>query len=471
MGLKSKWLAMSFQSFNPSILREYDIRGIVGETLFDDDAHMLGITFGSCLIKAGGNSVSVGYDGRLTSPKLTEALIDGLISCGLKVFNIGLGPTPMLSFSTHHLSSDAGIMVTGSHNPKTYNGFKLSLKGKPFYGSDILSLAALAESGHFISGKGVLEEVDLQEDYLNRLTRDFSNLSSRAIAWDPGNGATAIILNRLCEIIPGHHHIINGCIDGNFPNHHPDPTIPENLNQLIGSVQDNSCELGFGFDGDGDRIGVVDSKGRIIYADQLMMFFAREVLNSHPGGAIIADVKSSQALFDEIERLNGTPIMCGTGHSRIKSKMIEMSSPLAGEMSGHIFFNDRYYGFDDALYASLRLLAFMDVTDTPLDQLYDGLPVLFNTPEIRFPCPEEIKFNVVEQLSKNLDAATMEISRIDGIRVKTNDGWWLLRASNTQDALVARCESDNEIGLKRLKEELVMNLSAFGLSLRNNITD
>ncbi len=462
---------MPIHSFNPSILREYDVRGIVGETLFDDDAHMLGITFGSRLIKEGGKSVSVGYDGRLTSPNLTEALIDGLISCGLKVFNIGLGPTPMLSFSIHYLSSDAGIMVTGSHNPKTYNGFKFSLKGRPFYGHDILSLAALAESGDVESGKGVLEKVNIEDDYLKRLTRDFSSLSSRAISWDPGNGATAILLDKLCKIIPGRHHIINGWIDGNFPNHHPDPTIPENLSQLIGSVHDNSCELGFGFDGDGDRIGVVDAKGRIIWADQLMMFFAREILNNHPGETIIADVKSSQALFDEIKRLNGTPLMCGTGHSRIRSKMIELSAPLAGEMSGHIFFNDRYYGFDDALYASLRLLSFLDMNDTPLDKLYDRLPVLFNTPEIRFSCPEEMKFEVVEQLSNTLDEDTRDISRIDGIRVKTNDGWWLLRASNTQDALVARCESYSENGLKNLIDELVKNLSAFVLSLPNNIID
>jgi phosphomannomutase len=455
---------MASHKFDPTILREYDVRGIVGETLSSDDARMLGVTFGTRLVDSGGRSVAVGYDGRTTSPGLAEALVAGLLSCGLTVRQVGMGPTPMLSFAINHLATDGGVMVTGSHNPPAYNGFKMTLQGAPFFGADIQALADLAASEKFASGTGSTDETDLRDVYAERLAEEFQPQRMASIAWDPGNGAAGEVLNRLCASIPGHHHVINGIVDGAFPGHHPDPTVAENLAQLQAHVLENNCELGIAFDGDGDRIGAVDGQGRILWADQLMMLFAEDVLQGNPGAPIIADVKSSQALFDEIGRLGGNPVMWNTGHSLIKSKMAELSAPLAGEMSGHIFFADRYYGFDDALYAAVRLLALLERRQTSLAALYDLMPVMCNTPEIRFPCAEDRKFGVIEEVAGRLAGAGANVTTIDGVRVNTPDGWWLLRASNTQDVLVARCESEDEAGLSRLKQELCGQLAQSGLS-------
>jgi len=459
---------MAAHRFDPTILREYDVRGIVGETLSADDARTLGVTFGTRLVESGGGSVAVGYDGRGSSPGLAEALVAGLLSCGLDVRQVGMGPTPMLSFAIKHLPADGGVMVTGSHNPPEYNGFKMTLQGAPFFGADIQALADLAASGEFASGKGTADEIDLREIYAARLAEEFQPARMASIAWDPGNGAAGDVLNMLCSSIPGHHHVINGIVDGTFPGHHPDPTVAENLAELQAHVLKHDCELGIAFDGDGDRIGAVDGQGRIMWADQLMMLFAEDVLHDNPGAPIIADVKSSQALFDEIGRLGGEPVMWNTGHSLIKSKMAELSAPLAGEMSGHIFFADRYYGFDDGLYAAVRLLALLERRQTSLAALYDQMPVMCNTPEVRFPCAEERKFAVIEEVAARLASANADVTAIDGVRVNTPDGWWLLRASNTQDVLVARCESQNEEGLSRLKQDLCDQLGDSGLSAPEN---
>lgn len=460
--------AMPAHTFDPTILREYDVRGIVGETLSDEDARTLGAAFGTRLIERGGRSVAVGYDGRSTSPGLAEALVDGLLSCGLAVRQVGMGPTPMLSFAINHLPTDGGVMVTGSHNPPAYNGFKLTLQGAPFFGADIQALAGLVESGKFASGKGAADEIDLRDVYVARLAEEFQPARMASIAWDPGNGAAGDVLNLLCSKIPGHHYVINGTVDGTFPGHHPDPTVAENLAELQAHVLEHDCELGIAFDGDGDRIGAVDGQGRILWADQLMMLFAEDVLHHLPGASIIADVKSSQALFDEIGRLGGDPLMWKTGHSLIKSKMTELSAPLAGEMSGHIFFADRYYGYDDALYAAVRLLALLERRQTSLAALYDQLPVMCNTPEVRFPCSEDRKFTVIDEVAGRLASANADVTAIDGVRVNTSDGWWLLRASNTQDVLVARCESGDEEGLSRLKQDLCAQLAESGLSPPEN---
>ncbi len=459
---------MANHAFDPTILREYDIRGVVGETLSRDDALALGRAFGTRIVESGGQSVAVGYDGRATSPELAEALITGLLACGLAVRQIGLGPTPMLSFAIKHLSTDGGIMVTGSHNPPDYNGFKMTLQGRPFFGADIQALGKLAASEAFATGDGVADEIDLREDYVARLAEEFQPGRMASIAWDPGNGAACDVLNLLCGSIPGHHHVINGIVDGTFPGHHPDPTVAENLAQLQSHVRENQCELGIAFDGDGDRIGAVDGQGRILWADQLMMLFAADVLQDSPGAAIIADVKSSQALFDEIERLGGDAQMWKTGHSLIKSKMAELSAPLAGEMSGHIFFADRYYGFDDALYAAVRLLALIERQQTSLAALYDQMPAMCNTPEVRFPCAEDRKFAVIKEVANRLAVSGADVTTIDGVRVRTPDGWWLLRASNTQDVLVARCESRDQEGLSRLKQYLCDQLVESGLSPPEN---
>ncbi len=455
---------MATHSFDPTILREYDVRGIVGETLSRDDARTLGCTFGTRLVESGGRTVAVGYDGRATSPELAEALVGGLMSCGLNVRQIGLGPTPMLSFAIKHLPTDGGVMVTGSHNPPAYNGFKMTLQGKPFFGADIQALGGLAVSGKFAAGQGTADEIDLREAYVARLAEEFQPARMVSIAWDPGNGAACDVLNMLCGSIPGHHHVINGIVDGTFPGHHPDPTVAENLAQLQAHVTEHGCELGIALDGDGDRIGAVDGQGRILWADQLMMLFAADVLRENPGAPIIADVKSSQALFDEIDRLGGKPQMWKTGHSLIKSKMAELSAPLAGEMSGHIFFADRYYGFDDGLYAGIRLLALLERQQASLASLYDQMPVMCNTPEVRFDCAEDRKFAVIDEVAGRLASANADVTTIDGVRVNTPNGWWLLRASNTQDVLVARCESANEEGLSRLKQDLCDQLAESGLS-------
>ena len=459
---------MSAHTFNPTILREYDVRGIVGETLSADDARALGIAFGTRLVERGGRSVAVGYDGRETSPVLAEALVAGLLSCGLDVRQVGMGPTPMLSFAIKHLATDAGVMVTGSHNPPEYNGFKLTLQGAPFFGADILALADILASGEFASGEGTADEIDLREAYVARLAEEFQPVRMASIAWDPGNGAAGDVLNMLCGSIPGHHHVINGIVDGTFPGHHPDPTVAENLAELQAHVVENDCELGIAFDGDGDRIGAVDGQGRILWADQLMMLFAEDVLQQNPGASIIADIKSSQALFDEIGRLGGDPVMWKTGHSLIKSKMAELSAPLAGEMSGHVFFADRYFGYDDALYAAVRLLALLERRQTNLAALYDQMPVMCNTPEIRFPCSEDRKFAVIDEVAGRLASANADVTSIDGVRVNTPDGWWLLRASNTQDVLVARCESHDEDGLSRLKQDLCDQLGESRLTPPEN---
>jgi len=451
-------------SFNGTILREYDIRGVVDDTLTTDDAYAVGRSFGSCVVESGGDQVALGYDGRLTSPKLAEAVVEGLMACGLHVKRVNMGPTPMLSFAIRHLDTGSGIMVTGSHNPPNYNGFKMTLAGKPFFGEAIQRLGRIAKSADYTSSTGSVEDIDVREDYVEMLAREHQPLRIARVAWDPGNGATGEVLNMLCTRMPGHHHVINGIVDGTFPGHHPDPTVAENLVELQNHIAENECELGIAFDGDGDRIGVVDGRGRILWADQLMMLFAEDVLREDPGATIIADVKSSQVLFDEIARLGGVPVMWKTGHSLIKTKMAETGAPLAGEMSGHIFFADRYFGFDDGLYAAVRLLGLLERQGVTLADLRDRIPTVQNTPELRFPCDETRKFEVIREVETRLAAAGADVTGIDGVRVNTEDGWWLLRASNTQDVLVARCEARDLDGLERLKRELVGHLEACGSS-------
>lgn len=453
----------SSHSFNPAILREYDIRGVVDDTLSRDDAYAVGRAFGTCVVEAGGDQVALGFDGRLTSPRLAEAVLEGLMACGLHVKRINMGPTPMLSFAIRHLDTGSGIMVTGSHNPVDYNGFKMTLAGKPFFGDAIQNLGSIAESAAYAPGEGSVEDIDIRADYVDVLAREHQPLRMARIAWDPGNGAAGEVLNMLCTRMPGHHHVVNGIVDGTFPGHHPDPTVAENLVDLQNHIAEHDCELGIAFDGDGDRIGVVDGKGRILWADQLMMLFAEDVLRDDPGATIIADVKSSQVLFDEVARLGGVPVMWKTGHSLIKAKMSETGSPLAGEMSGHIFFADRYFGFDDGLYAAVRLLALLERQEITLAELRDRIPEVENTPELRFPCAEERKFEVIEEVAGRLDAAGADVTAIDGVRVNTEDGWWLLRASNTQDVLVARCEARDMDGLARLKDALTAQLAESGI--------
>lgn len=451
---------MKGHRFHHSILREYDIRGIVGETLGDEDALALGLAFGTTVVRAGGRTAALGYDGRLSSPALAEALAEGLASTGLEVLRVGLGPTPMLYFASKHLSCDGAVMVTGSHNPPDHNGFKMVLKGAAIHGTGIKKLGEAAAAGDFVKGTGRVVDRAVLDDYVARLLEDAAFARPLKVAWDAGNGAAGEAMRRLVQGLPGKHILLNERIDGRFPAHHPDPTMPETLEQLREAVLAHNCDLGIAFDGDGDRIGVLDGKGRILWGDQFLVFLAKEVLRDKPGATIIADVKASQVLFDEIARMGGVPLMGRTGHSLIKAQMVETGAPLAGEMSGHIFFADHYYGYDDALYAAVRLLNVVAREGVSLAELRDSLPRAINTPELRIPLSEERKFAVIEEVKARLEAAGAEVNGIDGVRVRTADGWWLLRASNTQNVLVARCEASSEAGLQRLKAELRQQLEA-----------
>ena len=342
--------------FDPVVLREYDIRGIVGETLSEADARAVGRSLGTLVARAGGRLVAVGYDGRLTSPALEAAVVEGVTECGLTALRIGRGPTPALYFAAHLLEADAGIMVTGSHNPPSHNGFKMVLGGKPFWGKDIQTLGAAARVGDWVSGKGRALSVDIMGAYVARLCTGYRAQRGLTVVWDAGNGAAGDVVAALAPMLPGRHILLNEKIDGTFPAHHPDPTVEKNLVQLKEAVAAHKADFGVAFDGDGDRLGAVDGKGRVIWGDQLLGLLARDVLARHPGAAIVADVKASQVLFDEIARLGGRPVMCATGNSIVKARMRELGAPLAGEMSGHIMFADRYYGFDDGVYAAVRLL-------------------------------------------------------------------------------------------------------------------
>jgi phosphomannomutase len=457
---------MSFSHhFDPTVLREYDIRGVVGRTLHPADAFAIGRVFGSIVAKGSGKRVAVGYDGRLTSPELEQALVNGIRASGMEALRIGCGPTPMLYYTATKMETDGAVMVTGSHNPPDYNGFKMMLGRKPFFGQQILEIGTLAAGGDVVpEAAGDEQTVDIADDYIARLLADWDGGDRMLkVVWDNGNGAAGDVLEKLVASLPGEHVVLNGTIDGRFPAHHPDPTVPANLAQLIAAVRSQRADIGIAFDGDADRIGLVDDTGAILFGDQLMVVLARDVLKAHPGATIIADVKASQVLFDEIAKAGGVPLMWKTGHSLIKSKMAETGSPLAGEMSGHIFFADRWYGFDDALYAAVRTLGIIARMDGKLSAVRDALPHVINTPEVRFDCDDRRKFAVIEEVAERLSAEGAKVSATDGVRVQTADGWWLLRASNTQAVLVARCEATTKAGLERLKTALVKQLAASGL--------
>ncbi len=449
--------------FDPVALREYDIRGIVGKTLGKADAYAIGRTFGSIIIRAGGKCVAVGFDGRLSSPMLEAALIKGLTESGADVVRVGLGPTPMLYYAESVLDGvDGGIQITGSHNPADYNGFKMVQAHGPFYGEDIQRLGKMAAAGDWESGNGSVSEHDIEDAYVARLARDYPGHAFR-IGWDAGNGAAGRVIEKLVRLLPGEHHLLFTEIDGRFPNHHPDPTVEENLADLKALVAEKKLDFGVAFDGDGDRIGAVDGQGRVIWGDQILSVLAESVLKEEPGATIIADVKASQALYDRIAELGGKPLMWKTGHSLIKVKMKETDSPLAGEMSGHIFYRNGWYGFDDAQYVAVRFMQAIAEQGGSLTALKDAMPNMINTPELRFQVDESRKFAVVDEVLARLEVDGANVNRTDGARVNTADGWWLLRASNTQDVLVARAEAQDQAGLDRLMAQIDAQLAASGL--------
>ena len=453
--------------FHPTSLREYDIRGIIGETLGNDDAYAIGRGFGTLIARAGGSAVVTGYDGRTSSPMLEDALIEGLNDAGVDAISVGMGPTPMLYYAECVLEQvQGGIQITGSHNPANYNGFKMVFQGRPFFGEDIQKLGAMAASGDWETAAddavGTIDRMEIMDEYVARLVKNFTG-SAMKVGWDAGNGAAGPVIEKLTALLPGEHHLLYTEVDGTFPNHHPDPTEEKNLADLKALVADKSLDFGVAFDGDGDRIGAIDGEGRVIWGDQLLQIYAEDVLKSEPGATIIADVKASQALYDRIAALGGKPLMWKTGHSLIKSKMKEVDSPLAGEMSGHVFFKHDYYGFDDAPYAAVRLIQAATNIGKSVTQLRSDMAEMINTPEMRFQVDEARKFAVIDEILERLKASGADVNNTDGARVNTDDGWWLLRASNTQDVLVARAEAKSEDGLERLMNQIDEQLAASGL--------
>ncbi|NJC34801.1 phosphomannomutase [Sphingomonas jejuensis] len=450
--------------FHPSSLREYDIRGIIGETLGEKDAYAIGRSFATLLTRAGGTRVAVGYDGRESSPRLSDALIDGLTTGGVSVVRVGLGPTPMLYYAEAVLEVDGGIMITGSHNPANYNGFKMVFQHRPFFGEDIQEVGRLSAAGDWVESdeRGSVADFDILDQYVGRLVAGYSGGEYR-IGWDTGNGAAGPAIEKLTAQLPGEHHLLFTDVDSAFPNHHPDPTEEKNLEDLRRLVAEKGLDFGVAFDGDGDRIGAIDGQGRIVWGDQLLSILAEPVLKAVPGATIIADVKTSQALYDRVAELGGEPLMWKTGHSLIKSKMKETGAPLAGEMSGHIFFAHDYYGFDDALYAAVRLIGAVKASGKSLTQLKSDMPQMVNTPEMRFQVDETRKFAAVDEVLDRLEADGADVNRTDGARVNTPDGWWLLRASNTQDVLVARAEAKDQAGLDRLMAQIDDQLAKSGI--------
>jgi phosphomannomutase/phosphoglucomutase len=436
---------------NPQIFREYDIRGVVDKDLTPDIVRTLGQGFGSHMIHLGKRELVVGRDGRLSSKSFVEALIKGLISTGCDVVDIGLCPTPVYYFSIFHLERDGGMMVTGSHNPPEFNGFKVSVGKSTIFGEEIQQLARLIEKGKFITGKGNLSGIEVVRPYQDYIKKDIQLEKKMRVAIDAGNGTAGFVAGPLLRDLGCEVEELYCEVDGRFPSHFPDPTIPGNLKDLIDRVKKLRADVGIGYDGDADRIGVVDDRGNIIWGDQLMILFSREILKERKRVSFVAEVKCSQNLFNDIEKHGGKAIMWKTGHSLIKEKMKEEKAALGGEMSGHIFFADRYFGYDDAIYTSCRLIELLSKTDRKLSQLLDDVPKTFITPEIRVDCPDEIKFKVVEKV-KGEFKKDYPIIDLDGVRVRFEDGWGLVRASNTQPVLVLRFEALTEKRLGEIKK-------------------
>ncbi|MEG8047763.1 phosphomannomutase/phosphoglucomutase [Sphingomonas aerolata] len=449
--------------FDPSALREYDVRGIVGKSLGPADATAIGRGFATRVRSVGGTRVAVGYDGRLSSPALEAALVAGLVAGGVDVVRIGLGPSPMLYYAEATLEVDGGIHVTGSHNPAEYNGFKMVLRHAPFFGDDIQDLAALAASGAWSEGAGVVTTADLRDAYVCRLMAGYAGGTFR-IGWDTGNGAAGPVIEALVKLLPGEHHVIFAEVDGNFPNHHPDPTEESNLADLKRLVTKNNLDFGLAFDGDGDRIGAVDALGRVIWGDQILSILVEPALREHPGASIVADVKSSQALFDRITTLGGKAVMAPTGHSLMKTAMTRTGAPLGGELSGHLFFAGDYYGFDDAAYAAVRLIRAVHLSGQSLTALHDAMPALVATPDLRFPVDDAEKFAVVDAVVARLAREGAVVDLTDGARVTTPEGWWLLRASNTQAMLTVRAEARTDDALASLLAAVDAHLAACGVT-------
>ncbi len=426
----------------PAIFREYDIRGIADKELLDPGIRKLGQAIGTYLIRRHSGKVNLARDCRLSSDRLHDALLAGLLAAGCDVTDLGVVPTPLLYYSVFHLKADGGVMITGSHNPSDYNGFKVMHGKSTIHGEEIQKIREVLESGDYETGSGALGAFDIATPYVEEISAQFRLPRRLKVVADAGNGTAGPVIRRILEKLNCETTELFFEMDGRFPNHHPDPTQPENLRQLVAAVLANQADLGLAFDGDSDRIGAVDEQGTILYGDQLMIVYAREILSRKPGATVIGEVKSSQNMYDDIRRHGGNAIMWKTGHSLIKARMQETNAELAGEMSGHMFFADRYYGFDDALYAACRLLEIVSNSGAPLSSQLSGLPPTFATPEIRIDCPDERKFAIVSAVLAKFQP-DYDVIAIDGARIDFGRGWGLVRASNTQPVLVLRFEAQS----------------------------
>jgi|UniRef100_A0A7V6DQW2 phosphomannomutase/phosphoglucomutase len=436
---------------NPSIFREYDIRGIVGQDFNLDDVNKIGRGFATYLTGYGGKTVAVGRDCRLSSPDIRAALIHGIMQGGVTVIDVGLCPTPAFYFALRHFQTDGGVMITASHNPPEYNGFKVCLGFDTIFGERIQNLQAIIQSGKYSSGNGSLQEQEIIPAYCDYLANNLRLERPVSLAVDAGNGTGGLVAGPVLKRLNCQPVELFFEPDGTFPNHEADPTIPHNLAALAQTVVENGLELGIAFDGDGDRLGVVDEGGRILYGDQLMIIFARDILKTNPGGKIIGEVKCSHLMYEDIRAHGGIPIMWKTGHSLIKQKLKEEQALLAGEMSGHFFFRHRYFGFDDAMYAACRLLEILSRDRRPLSDYLADLPRTSNTPEIRVECPENLKFLLVGKV-KQILAQTYQVIDIDGVRIVFPDGWGLVRASNTSPVIVLRFEAETDSRLREIRD-------------------
>jgi phosphomannomutase/phosphoglucomutase len=447
---------------NPYIFREYDIRGVIDIDFTEETLSLLGKGFGTYFKQAGIQSISIGGDVRKSTPFIQNILIKELSQTGLDVVDIGSVPTPVQYFSMYHLPVEGGVMITGSHNPPDYNGFKISLRKAPVFGEEIQKIKSIIDSGNFSTGNGSVEKISVLQDYMDNITNSIQIKKSINVILDSGNGAAGIVAQPLFKALGVDSIDLYPDPDGRFPNHHPDPTVVENIQDLIKSVKERNADFGVGYDGDGDRIGVVDEKGQIIWGDKLMMIFSQEILKNHPGAPIIFEVKCSQALPEMIERYGGNPVMWKTGHSLLKKKMKEVNSPLAGEMSGHLFFADRYFGFDDAIYASVRLAELVSRQDKKLSELLSDIPIYHATPEIRAETEsDEIKFMIAEK-ARAYFSKEYEVNDIDGVRILFGDGWGLVRASNTQPVIVLRFEARTPERRDEIQNLVVSKLKEFG---------
>jgi phosphomannomutase/phosphoglucomutase len=452
-------------TLSASIFRAYDIRGIVGDTLTSDVVYAIGKAIGTMALQQGEQTVIIARDGRLSGPSLSHALSAGLLSTGCDVLDIGEVPTPVLYFATHNLASKSGVMLTGSHNPPDYNGLKIVVDGKTLAEEEIQALYQSIIQRNLNSGAGKLKHVSVTEDYIQHIVKDVVLKRSYKVVVDCGNGvpgkiAPALLRALGCEVIE-----LFCEIDGHFPNHHPDPSEPKNLQDLIKTVKSHHADIGLAFDGDGDRLGVVTDAGEIIWPDRQLMLYAQDVLSRHPGAEIIYDVKCSRHLGQVIKAHQGKPLMWKTGHSLVKAKLRETGAPLAGEMSGHIFFKERWFGFDDGIYTAARLLEILTKDKRSASEIFKTIPDSINTPELKVAIAEEAKFDFIQRLLKKASFAQAEINTVDGIRADFDDGWGLVRPSNTTPYLILRFEADSALSLARIQQIFAQEMLAVDPSL------